>query len=466
MLELVAERGCGYVLMHIEGPPRVDRPAPALRRRRRAAERWFARADRAAVAAGVDARAIAIDPGLDFDLTTDDDLEILRRLGELHALGRPLFVSLSRKDFLGAVARRLVGGAAASRRSAGRRRWPRRRSRSPKGPRSSACTTSRRSTRCARPRRSRGARCSDRLFAAPPLAWERLLEAGEIDDRLVDDERRASRARRATVPLPRRARARARGGAARAAGVDELYAHQLEALEAARAANVIVTSGTASGKSLSFNMPVLDAIARDPKARALYLYPTKALAQDQARKLSSSAPRALRHAIYDGDTPREERAAIRRRSNLILTNPDMLNMASSPTTRAGATCSRTSTTSSSTRPTSTAASSAPTSPTCCGGCAASPRIYGAEPRFILTSATIANPVELAERLVGDRVPAGRLRRRPAGGAADRDLEPAADRRGRRGAAARRSPSRPSCSPTSSSPARGRSASCAAAAGSS
>ena len=89
---------------------------------------------------------------------------------------------------------------------------------------------------------------------------------------------------------------------------------------------MIVTSGTASGKSLAFNMPVLDAIARDPKVRALYLYPTKALAQDQARKLAEIAPRGLRHAIYDGDTPREERPAIRRRANLILTNPDMLHV--------------------------------------------------------------------------------------------------------------------------------------------
>ena len=79
---------------------------------------------------------------------------------------------------------------------------------------------------------------------------------------------------------------------------------------------MIVTSGTASGKSLAFNLPVLDAIARDPNDRALYLYPTKALAQDQARKLAQVAPRGLRPAIYDGDTPREERPAIRRGSNL------------------------------------------------------------------------------------------------------------------------------------------------------
>ena len=72
-----------------------------------------------------------------------------------------------------------------------------------------------------------------------------------------------------------------------ATGVTSLYRHQAEAWEAARRGeNVVVTTGTASGKSLAFNLPVLDAIARDPKTRALYLYPTKALAQDQARSLA------------------------------------------------------------------------------------------------------------------------------------------------------------------------------------
>jgi dihydropteroate synthase len=103
MLELIGERGCGYVLMHIEGPPRVDRPAPAYDDVVEHLKRWFAERIERALAAGVDESQIALDPGLDFDLSTDDDLEILRRLGELRELGRPLFVALSRKDFLGAV---------------------------------------------------------------------------------------------------------------------------------------------------------------------------------------------------------------------------------------------------------------------------------------------------------------------------------------------------------------------------
>ena len=72
-----------------------------------------------------------------------------------------------------------------------------------------------------------------------------------------------------------------------------------------------MTTGTASGKSLAFNLPVLDAIAREPTTRALYLYPTKALTQDQARSLARLRLPGLRPAIYDGDTEPERRAQIR-----------------------------------------------------------------------------------------------------------------------------------------------------------
>jgi dihydropteroate synthase len=99
----VADAGGGYVLMHIEGPPRVDRSAPRYDDVVEHLKAWFSDRIEAALAAGIAEEAIALDPGLDFDLTTRDDLEILRRLGELRSLGRPLFVALSRKDFLGAV---------------------------------------------------------------------------------------------------------------------------------------------------------------------------------------------------------------------------------------------------------------------------------------------------------------------------------------------------------------------------
>jgi dihydropteroate synthase len=103
MFDLVAETGCGYVLMHIDGPPRTDRPLPDYADPVDHLKAWFAGRIERAVASGVDEEQIALDPGFDFDLSVDDDIEVLRRLGELRDLGRPLFVALSRKDFLGAL---------------------------------------------------------------------------------------------------------------------------------------------------------------------------------------------------------------------------------------------------------------------------------------------------------------------------------------------------------------------------
>src|SRR5438128_2704827 len=108
---------------------------------------------------------------------------------------------------------------------------------------------------------------------------------------------------------------------------NELYEHQRAAYDAAaRGEHLILATGTASGKSLGFNLPVLDTIARQPKSRALYLYPTKALAQDQARALAELHAPNVRAAIYDGDTPSERRWQIRKWANVILTNPDMLHV--------------------------------------------------------------------------------------------------------------------------------------------
>src|ERR1700750_62929 len=89
-----------------------------------------------------------------------------------------------------------------------------------------------------------------------------------------------------------------------AIGVPELYVHQRASWDAAaRGEHVLITTGTASGKTLAFNLPVLDELAPQPKSRALYLYPTKALAQDQFRTLSGYRVPRLKPAIYDGDTP-------------------------------------------------------------------------------------------------------------------------------------------------------------------
>ncbi|MGH2799800.1 MAG: DEAD/DEAH box helicase, partial [Thermoleophilaceae bacterium] len=185
-----------------------------------------------------------------------------------------------------------------------------------------------------------------------------------------------------------------------AAGIESLWSHQADALESARRGHTIVTTGTASGKSLAFNLPVLDTLASDLAARAFYLYPTKALAQDQARKLSELGGRFLRHAIYDGDTPREERPAIRQRSNLILTNPDMLHVGVLPNHRSwGDVLANLAW---------VVVDEAHVYRGVFGSHVANvlrrlrrlARAYGAEPRFVLTSATIANPRQLAEGLTG------------------------------------------------------------------
>jgi dihydropteroate synthase len=103
MFALAAESGCGYVLMHIEGPPRVDRPWRQYDDVVDQLKSWFEGRVELARSLGVAEEQIAIDPGLDFDLSPEQDLEILRRLGELRELGLTLYVSLSRKDFIGAV---------------------------------------------------------------------------------------------------------------------------------------------------------------------------------------------------------------------------------------------------------------------------------------------------------------------------------------------------------------------------
>lgn len=103
MLELAAETGCGLVIMQIEGPPREDRDPPRYEDPIDHLKAWFTARLETAAKRGVDEEQIALDPGLDFDLSVADGLETLRRLGELEVLERPLYVSLSRKDILGAV---------------------------------------------------------------------------------------------------------------------------------------------------------------------------------------------------------------------------------------------------------------------------------------------------------------------------------------------------------------------------
>jgi DEAD/DEAH box helicase domain-containing protein len=219
-----------------------------------------------------------------------------------------------------------------------------------------------------------------------------LLEGEELAHRAEEPAREA---RFAALPDELDPRVR------EAIGVPALYAHQRAAWDAAaRGEHAIVTTGTASGKTLAFNLPVLDALARDPRARALYLYPTKALAQDQFRSLSALRLRGLRAAIYDGDTPVEQRAAIRRSANVVLSNPDMLHVGVLPHhDRWGELLA-------SLR--FVVVDEAHVYRGVFGSHVGNvlrrlrrlARIYGAEPQFLLASATVANPGELGLGLLG------------------------------------------------------------------
>ena len=194
--------------------------------------------------------------------------------------------------------------------------------------------------------------------------------------------------------------------ALKARGVQQLYSHQAKAFDTvAKGEHLVVVTPTASGKTLCYNLPVLQALVQQPEARVLYLFPTKALAQDQLAELmelSKSLP-DMRMFTYDGDTPQDARRSVRARANLVLTNPDMLHSGILPhhtkwvnlfqnlkyvvidelhayrgvfgshlanvLRRLKRIC----------------------------------RHYGATPQFIMASATIANPGDLAERLTGETV---------------------------------------------------------------
>src|SRR4029453_8104939 len=114
-------------------------------------------------------------------------------------------------------------------------------------------------------------------------------------------------------------------------GVSQLYTHQGEAIEHALGGrHAVVTTPTASGKTLCYNAPVLNSILQDPASRALYLFPTKALAQDQLAELQAmcetldaTTGEKVGVFTYDGDTPQDARRTIRARAHLVLTNPDM-----------------------------------------------------------------------------------------------------------------------------------------------
>jgi DEAD/DEAH box helicase domain-containing protein len=187
-------------------------------------------------------------------------------------------------------------------------------------------------------------------------------------------------------------------------GIDSLFVHQADAFELARQGkHVLVATGTASGKTLAFNLPVLDALAADARQRALYLYPTKALAQDQARSLGEFRLKRLRPAIYDGDTEPERRWQIRKWANVILTNPDMLHVGVLPHHDRWADVLH--------NLRFVVVDEAHVYRGVFGSHVANvlrrlrraARIYGADPQFLLASATIGNPAELGQSLLGEEV---------------------------------------------------------------
>jgi DEAD/DEAH box helicase domain-containing protein len=229
--------------------------------------------------------------------------------------------------------------------------------------------------------------------------WRELLQTGREDDRLVHDGEIAGRRPRLTG-IPDELNPQVHQ-ALEAAGIEHLYLHQREALLQAFDGPTIVTTGTASGKSLCFQLPTLEVLTADREARALYLYPTKALAQDQARSLQRfGLSRAVRPAIYDGDTPRQERSAIRKRSNLVITNPDMLHVGILPHHDAWDELLA--------NLAFVVVDEAHVYRGVFGSHVANvlrrlrrvAALHGSAPRFLLASATIANPVALAEGLTG------------------------------------------------------------------
>ncbi len=229
--------------------------------------------------------------------------------------------------------------------------------------------------------------------------WSAVLDEAREDGRLVRQAHEGP-GEATLVEIPEELHPDVVAGLHRA-GIEQLYSHQAQALASAWQRTTIVTTGTASGKSLCFNLPTLDALCRDAFARALYLYPTKALAQDQARAINAfGLIKQVRPAIYDGDTPREARGDIRRRANVVLTNPDMLHVGILPHHGAWERLFS--------HLRIVVVNEAHVYRGVFGSHVANvlrrllrvAAAYGSDVRVLLTSATIANPVELAERLTG------------------------------------------------------------------
>ncbi len=187
-------------------------------------------------------------------------------------------------------------------------------------------------------------------------------------------------------------------------GIYELYAHQAEAIDALRARrSVVVATGTASGKSLCYQAPIVSGVVEDRRDTALLLFPTKALAQDQLRSMRSWLVSGLRAVTYDGDTSGDDRAWARKNANVVLTNPEMLHMGILPSHKAWAIFLM--------RLQYVVVDELHTLRGIFGSHVAHVlrrlrrlcEHYGSDPTFFFASATIGNPGELASALCGREV---------------------------------------------------------------
>lgn len=232
-----------------------------------------------------------------------------------------------------------------------------------------------------------------------------FINLGEFKNRIISSKTINARSS-VTVKFPEKLSAEL-ADFLKSQGIEKLYCHQAEMFQQAlNGKNIVITTSTSSGKTLSFLLPVVQKILEDPTTRAIFLYPTKALAHDQYRNmvpiLEYFGPKRIQAGIYDGDTPTSERSRIRKNANIILTNPEMLNSSFLPNhsvfgfnhifsrlnflvidelhyyrgafgshmsnimRRLGRICS----------------------------------YYKSSPQFLCSSATIANPLELAENICG------------------------------------------------------------------
>jgi len=229
--------------------------------------------------------------------------------------------------------------------------------------------------------------------------WSALVDEAREDGRIVR-EAYVGPGTASLVEIPTELHPDVLAGLSRV-GIKQLYSHQAEALASAWERTTIVTTGTASGKSLCFNLPTLQTLCAEPLARALYLYPTKALAQDQARALGAfGLAKQVRPAIYDGDTPKDVRGDVRKQANVVLTNPDMLHVGILPHHGAWERLFS--------HLRIVVVDEAHSYRGVFGSHVANvlrrllriAAAYGSDVRVLLASATIANPIELAERLTG------------------------------------------------------------------